>query len=209
MAVGSPLAGLDGPAWEQDMDETIQSGFAEAGRVLDDAARRLGPAVAQAAERIAASLEAGGKLLVFGNGGSAADAQHIAGELVGRLRVDRDPLAAVALSTDTSVLTCIANDYQYAQVFARQVEALGRAGDVAWGLSTSGDSPNVVAALEAARRIQMGTIALTGRGGGRCAELADVLLDVDSDESPRVQEAGAVCYHLICELIERRFARGV
>jgi D-sedoheptulose 7-phosphate isomerase len=190
------------------MDQTIESGFAEARRVLDDAARRLGRVVAEVAGRIAESFEAGGKLLVFGNGGSAADAQHIAGELVGRLRVDRDPLAAVALSTDTSVLTCVAYDYDYRRVFARQVEALGRAGDVAWALSTSGDSPNVLAALESARRIGMGTIALTGRGGGRCGALADVLIEIDSDESPRVQEVGAVCYHLICELIEARLARG-
>lgn len=180
--------------------------FQDSRRCTDEAASRLAGRIAAAADMLADALQGGRRVYVFGNGGSASDAQHIAGELVGRFLLERAALPAVALSTDTSILTAVANDLGYEQVFARQLEALGSEGDVAVALSTSGNSPNIVAALQQARRIGMRTIALTGRGGGRSAELVDVLLDVDSDSSPRIQETHAVIYHILCELVEARCA---
>ncbi len=141
-------------------------------------------------------------IFVFGNGGSAADAQHIACELVGRFLKERRALKAEALSTNTSVLTAVANDYDQEMVFARQLEANACPGDVAIGLSTSGNSPNVVAALARASRMGLKTIAITGRGGGKCAQAVDILLDVPSELTPRVQESTTIIYHVICELVE-------
>jgi D-sedoheptulose 7-phosphate isomerase len=146
-------------------------------------------------------------VLIFGNGGSAADAQHIAGELVGRFFLERPAYRAVALTTDTSVLTAVGNDYGFDQVFARQVEALGRVGDVAIALSTSGNSANVVEGLKQARKQGMRTIAFTGEGGGKCRDLADVLLMAENDQSPRIQEVHVAAYHVLCELVERELVR--
>lgn len=156
-------------------------------------------AVVDAIER---AWSAGGKLVAFGNGGSAADAQHLAAELVGRYSRDRRPLAALALSADTSVLTAIANDTSYNRVFARQIEALGRRGDVALAISTSGTSRNVVAGLESARQLGLTTVALTGRDGGTVARLADVHLNVPETSTARVQEVHRTLLHVICELLE-------
>jgi phosphoheptose isomerase len=156
-----------------------------------------------AAAAILAALAGGGKLLVFGNGGSAADAQHVAAELVGRFTRERVALAAVALTTDTSVLTSVANDYAFERVFARQVEALGRPGDVALGISTSGASPNVVAALEAARALGMQTIALTGGDGGAVGQVAAIHLNVPSAATARVQEVHRTLLHVICDIVEK------
>jgi D-sedoheptulose 7-phosphate isomerase len=166
--------------------------------------RELDPApVIRAAEAIRRATSADGKVLVFGNGGSAADAQHLAAELVGRFVRERQALAALALSTDTSVLTSVANDYGYERVFARQVEALGRAGDVAFAISTSGRSANVVAALEAAAARGMTTVALTGRDGGQVGRMADIHINVPSDSTARAQEVHQTLIHAICELVER------
>jgi D-sedoheptulose 7-phosphate isomerase len=182
-------------------------------RVLDDAValhqrvRALSlEAVAQAADLITSSYRAGGKVLVFGNGGSAADAQHVAAELVGRFERKRQALAAIALSTDTSVLTAVGNDEGYDRVFARQIEALGRDGDVAVAITTSGRSPNVVQALEAGRKRGLRTIGVTGRDGGAVARLVDIHLNVPSDSTPRVQEVHRTLLHAICDLVERAFA---
>jgi len=156
-----------------------------------------------AAEAIARSVRSGGKLLLFGNGGSAAEAQHFAAELVNGMRhKDRPPIPALALTTDTSSLTAIGNDRGFAQVFARQIEALGRPGDVALALTTSGTSPNVVEALKTARGKGLVTVSLTGEGGGEVAPLADHLLDVPSRSTPRVQEAHLVILHLLAGLLE-------
>ena len=162
--------------------------------------------VVDAAAAIISSLRRDGKLLVFGNGGSAADAQHVAAELVGRFMRERMALAAVALTTDTSVLTSLANDYAFDRVFARQIEALGREGDVALGISTSGASPNVVVALEAARARGLRTIALTGRDGGVVGRAADVHVNVPSESTARVQEVHRTLLHVMCDLVERAFA---
>ena len=201
--MAQPEANADGERKDDGMWKLICRRFDEAIEVLGQGRDRLADRIAQAAEIIAASYRAGGGVLLFGNGGSAADAQHIAGELVGRFLFDRAPLRAQALNTDTSILTCVGNDYSFEQVFSRQVEANGRKGDVAIGLSTSGNSPNVVAALAAARKIGMKTIAFTGAGGGRCAELVDVLLDAPvASPTARVQECHVVTYHILCELVE-------
>jgi phosphoheptose isomerase len=158
-----------------------------------------------AAGAIVDAMRAGGKLLLFGNGGSAADAQHVAAELVGRFQRERAALAAVALTTDTSVLTSIGNDYAFDRVFARQIEALARPGDVAFGISTSGASPNVVAALEAARALRLQTIALTGGDGGAVGRAAVIHVNVPSNITARVQEAHRTLLHVICDLVERAF----
>lgn len=158
--------------------------------------------VVRTAAAIAGALRAGRKILVFGNGGSAADAQHIAGELVNRFLLDRPALPAIALTTDGSILTSIGNDRGYAQVFARQVEALGFAGDVAIGISTSGQSPSVVCGIETAGRMQLCTVAFTGGDGGKLAGLADYAFVVPSQSTPRIQEVHATLGHALCQLVE-------
>ena len=160
------------------------------------------PDVARAASLIVDVLAAGGKVLAFGNGGSAADAQHLVAELVGRFQRDRRGFAAIALTTDTSVLTSVANDYGFERVFARQIESLGRAGDVAVAISTSGESPNVVAGVESAHRHAMRIVALTGRSGGRVGAHADVHLNVPDASAARVQEVHRTVIHAICEIVE-------
>jgi D-sedoheptulose 7-phosphate isomerase len=158
--------------------------------------------IAQAVDLLVRRFSAGNKLLVCGNGGSAADAMHICGELVGRFFKERQALPAIALNTDPAVLTAWSNDYTYQSVFSRQVEALAKPGDVVWGISTSGNSPNVVAALQRGRELGASTIALTGQGGGAMAKYADVLLAVPLSVTPRIQEVHSVTYHIICETVE-------
>ena len=158
--------------------------------------------VTRAAAVIREAQAAGGKLVIFGNGGSAADAQHMAAELVNRFQRERDALAALALSTDTSLLTSIANDSSFDRVFVRQIEALGRPGDVALGITTSGASASVVTALEAARSRGLKTIALTGRDGGAAARAADIHVNVPHESTARVQEVHRTLIHAICELVE-------
>jgi D-sedoheptulose 7-phosphate isomerase len=158
--------------------------------------------VQRAAEMIAAAFKAGGKLLLFGNGGSAADAQHITGELVNRFLQKRRALPAIALTTDGGVLTCIANDTGFENVFARQIEALGTKGDVCLAISTSGTSPNVVAACEQAREQGIRVIGLLGRDGGSVKSLCDLPLIVESDDTQRIQETHNLIGHALCELIE-------
>jgi phosphoheptose isomerase len=151
-------------------------------------------------------LARGGKVLACGNGGSAADAQHFAAELVGRYREERPALPALALTSDGAVLTCLANDYEYSRVFARQVEALGRPGDLLLAISTSGRSPSVVLALEAARARGLKTAALLGRDGGPALAHADVAVIVADDETARIQEGHALLIHLLCEALDARLA---
>jgi len=161
-----------------------------------------------AAQAIVVSLRTGGKVLVFGNGGSAADAAHAAAELVGRFRRERRGYAAIALTADPSVLTSIANDYGYDRVFARQIEALGQPADVAFAITTSGESVNAVRALETARAQGLTTIALTGRDGGTAGRLADIHVNVPSDATPRVQEVHRTLLHVICDLVETELSAG-
>jgi D-sedoheptulose 7-phosphate isomerase len=188
-----------------DAASAIRELFRESARARDAfLADQIAP-LERAIELVAAALVDGRKVLLFGNGGSAADAQHLAAEMVGRFLGERRPLPAIALTTDTSALTAIANDYGYDQVFARQVRALGAAGDVAIALSTSGRSPSVLRAVEAARAIGMKTVALTGGNGGQLAPLADVTLCVSaSTVSARIQETHILIGHVLCELVDRR-----
>jgi D-sedoheptulose 7-phosphate isomerase len=158
--------------------------------------------VAQVAIQIVKSLRAGGKVLFFGNGGSAADAQHLAAEFTGRYLKERRALPALALNANTSSLTAIGNDYGFNHVFARQLEALGRKGDVAVGISTSGNSSNVLVALEAAKAKSIYTVALVGASGGAMKKLADCAICIPSDETPRIQECHILTGHLICEIVE-------
>jgi len=155
------------------------------------------------AEAMAAVLARGGKILLCGNGGSAADAQHIAGELLSRYEFDRAPLAAVALTTDTSVLTAIGNDYGYEQVFERQVRGLGKKGDALVALSTSGRSPNVLRAVDAAKKAGLVTIGFTGQKGGDMAARCDLVLRAPSDQTPVIQQIHITAAHVICGLIEK------
>jgi D-sedoheptulose 7-phosphate isomerase len=180
----------------------------EAARLHDCASRADPGPVLAAAAAIVESLRGGGKVLFFGNGGSASDAQHAATELVGRFLRDRVAIAALALTSDTSVLTAVANDLGYDHVFARQIEALGRRGDVAFGISTSGRSANVLRGLESARERGLRTIALTGCDGGQVGRAADIHVNVSSRTTPRVQELHITLLHVICDLIEREFADG-
>jgi D-sedoheptulose 7-phosphate isomerase len=158
--------------------------------------------VAGFAQTIVDALNAGNKVLIAGNGGSAADAQHIAGEFVSRFNYDRPGLPAFALTTDTSVMTAIGNDYGYEKLFSRQVQAVGRKGDVFWGISTSGKSPNVLAAMQEARRNGLYVAGFTGASGNAMAELADVCIEVPSRETPKIQEGHILLGHIVCALVE-------
>ncbi|WP_039888510.1 D-sedoheptulose 7-phosphate isomerase [Campylobacter rectus] len=161
--------------------------------------------IKKACETAVATLKAGGKILLCGNGGSAADAQHIAAELTGRYKTERGALAGIALTTDTSALTAIGNDYGYEFVFSRQLEALGREGDLLIAISTSGNSGNVVKALELARKIGIKTIGLSGRTGGSMNELCELNLVVPSNDTPRIQEMHIMIGHIICQAIDDAF----
>jgi D-sedoheptulose 7-phosphate isomerase len=188
-----------------DAARLVREIFAETIRLHEQVAANV-DAVVHASEAMVKALEQGRKVLAFGNGGSAADAQHLAAELVGRFVRERQALAAVALSTDTSVLTSIGNDYGFERVFTRQIEALGAAGDVAVAISTSGSSPNVLAACRAARERGLTVIALTGRDGGELGRLADIHLNVPHASTARVQEVHRTLLHVICELVEREMS---
>jgi len=158
--------------------------------------------IADAARLIVASMQSGGKLIVFGNGGSAADAQHLSAELVGRYRHNRKALAAIALTTDSSALTSISNDYGFDSVFSRQLEAIGKTGDVALAISTSGNSPNVVRAVTLAKELGIATVGLTGRSGGKLRGCVDICLSVPSDSTPRIQEAHSLIVHILSGIVE-------
>jgi len=163
---------------------------------------RSGRDLARAARMIIESMRGGGKLLIFGNGGSAADAQHVAAELAFKMVREREALPALALTTDTSLLTAIGNDRSFDFIFARQIQALGRKGDVALAISTSGNSLNVIEAVKQARATEIGTIGLLGAGGGKVGAMVDLALIVPSDETQRIQEVHIAASHIICQLIE-------
>ena len=186
------------------LDQSIRDQIRETARNFDAMASddQLVGQIASVAAACVAALQNGSKILFAGNGGSAADAQHLAGELVSRFAYDRPGLPAFALTTDTSVLTAIGNDYGYERVFARQVEAVSRAGDVFFGISTSGRSPNVLNALDAARARGLVTVGMTGRASGQMPGRCDYLLRVPSDVTPRIQEGHIAIGHAICQIIE-------
>jgi D-sedoheptulose 7-phosphate isomerase len=172
-------------------------------------ARECSGVIFEAASLITDCLKSGGKILLFGNGGSAADAQHVAAELVGRFVRERDGLPAVALTTDSSILTAVGNDYGFDRIFARQVQALGRPGDVVIALSTSGNSPNVLEGVKAAKQGKLKTIGLSGNQGGLLAGQADMTITIPSDSTARIQECHITIGHLLCELVERELTKSV
>lgn len=162
--------------------------------------------IERAAMLIIESIKEGGKIIFCGNGGSAADAQHLAAELVGKFYLDRPALPGISLTTNTSILTAVANDYTYDRVFVRQVEAIAKTGDVLVGISTSGNSLNVVEAMKLAKNIGMKTIAFTGETGGKMKDYADVLINVPSTDTPRIQELHIMVGHIICEIVEKELS---
>ncbi len=181
------------------IEESIKDSVrAHEGLLKDEAAN-----IEKAARSIIKSLRLGGKVLIFGNGGSAADSQHMAAELVGRFKKERRALAAIALTTNTSTLTAVGNDYGYDVVFSRQVAALGKKGDVAIGISTSGNSANVLNAVREARSLEMSTISLTGCDGGKLSKACDISIIVRAKDTPRVQESHITIIHILCDLIEK------
>jgi D-sedoheptulose 7-phosphate isomerase len=185
--------------------ERLRRHAAMAEALVDDA---LAGALERAAADLAGRFAGGGKLLTFGNGGSAADAHHVAAELTGRYLLERGPLPALALTENTAAVTAIANDYGFDQVFARQVRAFGRAGDAALALSTSGSSPNVLEGLRAARDLGLLTLGVTGPAGEGMHPLCDHLITIPADDTPQIQEGTILVLHTICELVERRLFGG-
>jgi len=159
--------------------------------------------IIKAVGMLASCFTSGYKVLIFGNGGSAADAQHLAAEFVNRFQIERPPLPAIALTTDTSILTSIGNDYHFDEIFSKQIQALGKKGDIAWGISTSGNSPNVLKAVTAAQKIGITTIGMTGRAG-KLGARADLVFSVDSDITARIQETHILLGHIVCDLLERK-----
>lgn len=188
-------------------EEFIIAELTHSARLLEQLARETTSDILRAGELLIESLSAGGTVFIFGNGGSAADAQHFASELVGRYRTDRAPLRAIALTTDTSLLTSISNDYGYSEIFSRQVYGLARSGDVVIGISTSGRSSNVIAGLQAGRNIGAHTVALTGPNIIGMASLADIMLSIPSTDTARIQEAHGVIIHILCDLVEQALSR--
>jgi D-sedoheptulose 7-phosphate isomerase len=186
---------------EQAID-LINSSLREGAELRMVVARHCNNAIFEAASLIAMCFRSGGKLLLFGNGGSAADAQHLAAEFVGRFVRERGGLAAVALTTDSSILTAVGNDYGFDQIFARQIQALARPGDVVVAISTSGNSPNILEGVRAARKANAKTIGLSGRGGGALATEADLAITIASSNTARIQECHIAVGHLLCELTD-------
>ena len=187
------------------LEAQVAAHFADSARLKLDAVKQLSAPIARGIELMAAALQSGGKILACGNGGSAADAQHFAAELVNRFERERPPLAGLALTTDSSTLTSIANDYSYEQVFEKQLRALGRKGDVLLAISTSGNSASVVSAMRAARDLGVGILALTGRGGGKMAEHlgpGDVHVCVPHERTMRIQEVRLLVLHCLCDGID-------
>lgn len=186
------------------MKKDIERIFRESIRVKEETLKANSEKIVQAVESILELFKRNGKVLFFGNGGSAADSQHIAAEFIGRFKKERRALPAIALTTDTSILTALGNDYSFDVIFARQVEGLGSRGDLAFGISTSGNSRNVIEGIRAAKKTGLKTISLTGCGGGKLAPLTDISIIVPSSETARIQESHLCVAHAICELVEEK-----
>lgn len=187
---------------EISMEDYVIKTFKESIRVKENFLNENLGRLVNVIEAITSALKAGNKVLIFGNGGSAADAQHIAAEFVNRFMIERPPLPAIALTTDTSVITSISNDYDFAEIFSKQIRAIGQAGDIAWGISTSGNSPNVLKGLEMAKKLGLVTVAFTGKDGGDIGKVADFSINVSSNVTARIQETHITAGHAICELVD-------
>lgn len=186
------------------MENVILKRFKESTEVKTRFLKESLPQLLDVIKLIAHAFESGNKLLLFGNGGSAADAQHLAAEFVNRYIMDRPPLPAIALTTDTSILTSISNDLAFDEIFAKQIRALGKEGDVAFAISTSGHSSNVIKAVEVAKEMRMKTVALTGNDGGILTKISDISLIVSSSSTPRIQETHILIGHILCEMVEHQ-----
>jgi D-sedoheptulose 7-phosphate isomerase len=184
------------------MEDHIIKIFKESNRVKEAFINENLSKLVSVVEAVIVALKAGNKILIFGNGGSAADAQHLAAEFINRFVIERPPLPAIALTTDSSVLTSIGNDYDFSEVFSKQIRAIGQAGDIAWGISTSGNSSNVLKALEMAKKMGLVTVAFTGKDGGSIAKIADFAVNVSSSVTARIQEAHITAGHAICDLVD-------
>jgi len=189
------------------MKKIFEEIFRESAIVKEEALKKNLPQMEKAVAAMVAALKGGKKIIFFGNGGSAADSQHWAAEFIGRFQKERESLSAIALTTDTSALTALGNDYGFESVFARQLEGLGRKGDVAVAISTSGNSPNVLAAVKQAKKMGIQTIAFTGSGGGKLSEMCDIPLTVPSQSTARIQESHLCMAHAIIQLVEENFVR--
>jgi D-sedoheptulose 7-phosphate isomerase len=186
------------------MENIISKRFRESGEVKARFLKENLSKMLEVIKLVSQSFEGGSKLLLFGNGGSAADAQHIAAEFVNRYIIDRPPLPAIALTTDSSILTSVSNDSSFNEIFSKQIKALGKEGDVAVGISTSGNSQNIVKAFEVAKEMGIKTVALTGNDGGTMAKIADLSLVVPSGSTPRIQETHILIGHILCEMVEHQ-----
>jgi D-sedoheptulose 7-phosphate isomerase len=184
------------------MEDHIIKIFKESIRVKEAFVNENLSKLVNVVEAVTSALKAGSKILIFGNGGSAADAQHIAAEFVNRFVIERPPLPAIALTTDTSVITSIGNDYDFSEIFSKQIRAIGQPGDIAWGISTSGNSANVLKGLEVAKKMGLVTIAFTGKDGGNIAKIADLSINVSSSVTARIQEVHITAGHAICDLVD-------
>ena len=186
----------------EEMKSIVERSFVESIEAKRRCLKNNHESLIRAATVIVEAFNDESKLMIFGNGGSAADAQHIAAEFVNKFMIERPPLPAMALTTDTSILTSVSNDYNFDDVFSKQIQALGIEGDVAWGISTSGEAANVLTGLRVARNRGLRTIGMTGSGGGKMAEFAQVLLGVDGENTARIQECHITMAHIICELVD-------
>lgn len=186
------------------MEKLLQKSLQDSIQANKDFLEKSGDDLLVLVDWLIETFKGGGKLLIMGNGGSAADAQHLAAEFVNRFLIDRPALPVLALTTDTSILTSVGNDFSYEDIFARQIEALGQEGDLVLGISTSGNSPNVVEAVKSARRKNIRTAALTGGSGGRLASLSDITLNVPTEATPHIQETHLWIEHMLCRLVDER-----
>ncbi|HQK79467.1 MAG TPA: D-sedoheptulose 7-phosphate isomerase [Syntrophales bacterium] len=184
------------------MEDLIVKIFKDSSRLQESFVNDNLSGIVRVVEMMTVALKAGNKIMIFGNGGSAADAQHLAAEFVNRFLIERPPLPAIALSTDTSIITSIGNDYDFSEIFSKQIRALGQPGDVVWGISTSGRSRNVYKGLEQAKKMGLTTFALTGKDGGDIAGIADYNLNVASESTPRIQEVHITLGHVLCQMVD-------
>lgn len=190
------------------MDQIIKEAFIDSADVKRKFARDNARKIDEVTEEIVEAFKRGNKLLLFGNGGSAADCQHIAAEFVNRFKIERPPLPAIALTTDTSIITSIGNDYDFSDIFVKQIKAFAAGGDIAIAISTSGNSPNVIKALEASKKLELTTILLTGGNGGKALELCDHAFLVPTGDTPRIQEVHIILAHVLCELVDYKLFKG-
>ena len=190
------------------MDQIIKEAFIESADIKKKFAQNNAAKIEKITEEIVEAFKRGNKLLLFGNGGSAADCQHIAAEFVNRFKIERPPLPAIALTTDTSIITSIGNDYDFSEIFVKQIKAIAAAGDIVIAISTSGNSPNIVKAIETCKKLELTTILLSGSNGGKALELSDYAFLVPTEDTPRIQEVHIILAHVLCEMVDFKLFKG-